>query len=56
MVLDGEQRHIGSAKRSRSSSVVHSTEGEHRAAWRGAGSSDLSEEGEEEEETLLGLA
>ncbi len=29
---------------------------EHRAAWRGAGSSELSEEGEEKEETLLGLA
>lgn len=56
MVLDWEQLDIGSAKRSRSSSAVHFTEREHRAAWCGASSSELSEEGEEKEETLLGLA
>lgn len=56
MVLDWEQLDIGAAQRSRSSSAVHFTEREHRAAWRGAGRSELSEEGEEKEETLLGLA
>ena len=35
MVLDWGQLDIGAAQRSRSSSAVHFTEREHRAAWRG---------------------
>ncbi len=57
MVLDWEQLDIGAAKRSRSSSAVHFTEREHRAAWRGVAlAARSSQRRGEEKETLLGLA